>query len=89
MPINFRSKLHQKLLRYYFDNPDAEYYVRELSRTLSFDVSIISRELKEFVRYGIFISWERGHEKYFRLNKKYQFYNEIRTIIKSIKQGAK
>lgn len=85
MPINFRSKLHQKLLRYYFANPDREYYVRELSRELSFDVSIISRELKEFVRYGILTSSKRGSEKYFKLNKNHQLYNEIRTIIKSIK----
>ncbi len=85
MPINFRSKLHQKLLRYYFSNPSTEHYVRELARILSFNGTYISRELRIFTRHGIFISSERNREKYYRLNQKYPLYNEIRAIIKSIK----
>ncbi len=85
MPINFRSKLHQKLLQHYFSHPDGEYYVRELSRILSFDAALISRELKEFARRGIFISSNRGREKYFRLNKNYPLLNEIKSIINSAK----
>jgi len=85
MPINFRSKLHRKLLGYYFSNPDSEHYVRELARILSFNGTYISRELKIFTSYGIFISSKRGRERYFRLNPKYPLYNEIRAIIKSIK----
>ena len=85
MPINFRSKLHLKLLGYYFSNPNAEYYVRELARTLSFNGTYISRELRIFTRHGIFISSERNRQKYYRLNQKYPLYNEIKVIIKSIK----
>ena len=85
MPINFRSKLHQKLLRYYFSDPNAEHYVRELARILSFNGTYISRELKIFTSYGIFVSSERNREKYYRLNQKHPLYNEIRAIIKSMK----
>ncbi|MDO8664156.1 MAG: hypothetical protein Q7K44_01195 [Candidatus Liptonbacteria bacterium] len=86
MPINFRSKIDQKLLGYYFANPGAEHYLRELSRILSFNVSFLSRELKILVADDIFISFKRGREKYFRLNQKHQLYNEIRTITKSMKE---
>jgi len=85
MPINFRSKLHKKLLGYYFANPGAEHHLRELSRILSFNVSFLSRELKIFINNGIFVSSKRGRERYFRLNQKYSLYNEIRAIIKHIK----
>lgn len=85
MPINFRSKLHQKLFRHYFANPDAEHYVRELSRILSFSAALISRELKILARHGIFILSGRNREKYYRLNKKYPLYNEIKAIVEYMK----
>ncbi len=81
MPINFRSKLHRKLLKYYFANPDTEHYVRELSRTLSFNAALISRELKILACHGIFISSEPNREKYYRLNQKYPLYNEVKAIV--------
>lgn len=85
MPINFRSKIDQKLLGYYFANPRAEHYSRELSRILSFNAASLSRELKSLTHYGIFISFKHGREKYFRLNQKHPLYNEIKAITKSIK----
>lgn len=84
MPVNFRSKLHQALLHYYFSNPGAEHYLRELSRILSFDATHLSRELNLLTRFGLFVSFTRGHEKYFRLNRRYPLYNELRTITKHI-----
>jgi len=80
MPINFRSKLHQALLGYYFTNPDAEHYIRELSRLLSFDATYLARELKLLSRSGLFLASTHHREKYFRLNKQYQLYGEIRAL---------
>ena len=80
MPVNFRSKLHQALLGYYFSNPEAEHYVRELARILSFNVAHLSRELNLLARSGMFVSFMRGREKYFRLNKNYPLYKEFHKI---------
>jgi len=84
MPINFRSKLHKALLNYYFSNPEDGHYIRELSRNLSFSVSLLSRELNKFTRLGIFVSSKRGKEKHFFLNKHHPLYNEFRKITKYI-----
>ena len=84
MAVNFRSKLHQDLLNYYFSNPGAEHYVRELSRILSFDATHLSRELGLLTDAGLFISFKRGHEKYFRLNRNHSLYNEFRNITKYV-----
>ena len=80
MSINFRSTLHQALLGYYFTNPDAEHYVRDLSRLLSFDATSLSRELASLTRAGIFLSSHRGREKYFRINRAHPLYNQLREI---------
>ena len=84
MPVNFRSKLHLALLQHYFANPRAEYYVRELSRKLSFSGTYVSRELRALARAGIFISSKHGQEKYYHLNKNYSLYDELRKIIKQL-----
>ena len=84
MPVNFRSKLHIALLKYYFENPGAERYLRELSRILSFNSSYLSRELRKFVRGGIFFARKAGKEKYFWINRKHRFYNELRKIVEGL-----
>lgn len=84
MPVNFRSKLHIALLKYYFENPGAEHYLRELSRILSFNSSYLSREMRKFVRGGLFFARSGGKEKYFRINKKYKFYHELRKIVEEL-----
>ena len=84
MPINFRSKLHKALLQYYSSDPRAEHYVRELSRLLSFDATYLSRELKKLARAGVFVSFNRAHEKYYRLNTSHPLYNEFQKIVRHI-----
>jgi hypothetical protein len=84
MSVNFRSKLHQALLAHYFSSPGAEYYLRELSRILSFDAAHLSRELNALSRSGIFLVSRRGREKYFRLNQSHPLYNEFQRITKYI-----
>ncbi len=80
MPINFRSKLHQALLGHYFSHPNAEHYVRDLSRLLSFNATALSRELRILTRSGIFLTSTRDRYKYFRLNPRHPLYKEIRNI---------
>ena len=79
--INLRSELHLTLLGYFFDNPDSEHYVRELSKILSLDVAHLSRELSKLTDYGLFVSRQSGREKFFRLNHDHKFFHEIRSLV--------
>ena len=79
--INLRSKLHLALFGYYLKNPEAEHYLRELSRLLSFNAAYLSRELNKFVRQGLFLSRRDGKEKYFRINRKHRLFNELRAFL--------
>ncbi len=84
MPINFRSKLQVALLAHYFSKPNAEYYLRELARTLSFNAAYLSRTLSALSNFGLFISTKRDREKYFRLNRNHPLYNELKMITKYV-----
>ncbi|MDO8536760.1 MAG: winged helix DNA-binding protein, partial [bacterium] len=88
--INLRSELHLALLGYYFKNPDAEHYLRELSRILSFNNAHLSRELKKLTRYGLFAAHMSGQQKFFRINKNHPLFDEFRLItIRTIEENKK
>lgn len=76
-----KSKLRKKILELYFSHPEKEYYLRELERLLNTPVAYVRRELLNLERPGLFVSELRGKQKYFRLNKNYSLYKEIKRII--------
>jgi predicted nucleotidyltransferase/predicted transcriptional regulator with HTH domain len=79
--IRLRSQPRRRLLAYYFTNPDANHYVRELARLLRVDVSNLARELAQWEKEGLFVSQTRGRQKYYRLNRDYPLYAEVRGIV--------
>jgi predicted nucleotidyltransferase len=79
--IRLRSQPRRRLLAYYFTNPEASHYVRELARLLEVDASNLGRELAQLQKEGLFVAETRGREKYFRLNRNYPLYAEVRGIV--------
>ena len=79
--LNFRSKLRQSLLAYYFTNPTQSHHVRELARMLAVDPTNLSRELAALETQGLFRSETQGRQKYYTFNKSYPLYEEMRSII--------
>lgn len=79
--LDLRSKARQRLLAYYFTNPSAHHHLRDLANRLSVDPSNLSKELGRLEREGLFESEVVGRQKYFRLNRAYPLYNEVRNIV--------
>jgi predicted nucleotidyltransferase len=79
--LDLRSKARQRLLVYYFTNPAARHHLRDLADRLSIDPSNLSRELRRLERDGLFRSEVSGRQKYFRLNRGYPLYREVRSIV--------
>ena len=73
--------MRRKLLSYFFANPHATQYVRELARALDVDPTNLSRELADLEQQGLFQSEIRGRQRHYRLNRRYPLYEEIRRII--------
>ena len=76
-----RSRLRRKLLSYFFTNPTASLYLREIASILKEDSGNISKELSKLEKEGIFISTMRGNQKHFSLNTKYPLYKELKSVI--------
>lgn len=79
--IDLRSKLRQRLLGYYFTNPGARHYLRELAALLEVDAANLSRELTRLEQHGLFVSTRERSHRYFQLNTRYPLYEEIRKIV--------
>jgi len=76
-----KSKLRAELLAFYFSRPSAELYLNELARAINVDPMNLSRELSRLEKDNIFISRKSGKQKYYKLNKNYLFYNELKSIV--------
>jgi predicted nucleotidyltransferase len=79
--LDLRSRARQRLLAYFFTNPAARLHLRDLAGRLSLDPSNLSRDLRRLEREGLFRSEVSGRQKYFRLNREYPLFREVRSIV--------
>jgi predicted nucleotidyltransferase len=79
--LDLRSQSRQRLLAFYFTNPTARLHLRDLAARLRIDPSNLSKELGRLERGGLFQSEISGRQRYFRLNKKYFLFHEVRSIV--------
>ena len=79
--LDLRSKARQRLLAYYFTNPAARHHLRDLAERLSIDPSNLSKELRRLERERLFQSEVSGRQRYFRLNREYFLFEELRSIV--------
>jgi predicted nucleotidyltransferase len=79
--LDLRSKARQRLLSYYFTNPKARHHLRDLAERLAADPSNLSKELRRLEREGLFQSEISGRQKYYRLNRQFPLYAEVRGIV--------
>jgi predicted nucleotidyltransferase len=79
--LDLRSKARQRLLAYFFTNPTARHHLRDLAERLSIDPANLSKELRRLEQDGLFESEVSGRQKYFRLNRAYPLFQEVRGIV--------
>lgn len=76
----FKSKARKALFRLYFTNPDKAYYLRELERKTKIPVSMLRKELIPLKKEGLFTSSREENLLYYKLNKEYPLYAELKNI---------
>ncbi|MCK4666109.1 nucleotidyltransferase domain-containing protein [Candidatus Dependentiae bacterium] len=80
MMISLRSKVIQKVLRYFFLNEDADIYLSELAGIIGEDVANVHKILVKLEKEGLLNSSYRGKERFFLLNRRYPLLSAYREI---------
>lgn len=77
----FKSRTRQALLRLFFTNPDARYYVRELNTMLGISVGTLHREIKHLEELGVIQLEAQGNVKYYTANQDHPLFDEFTSIV--------
>lgn len=79
--ISLKSEVTQKLLNYFFINPEESLYVNELARKLKVDKRNLSKKIAELEKEGLLKSSSKGNLKLYSINQNYSLYDEYKNII--------
>jgi len=80
--INFKSKITQAVLGYFFINPQAELYLNEIARKFKVDRGNLVRKLAEWEREGVLLKNKKGNLSLYTVNRDYPFLPELKKIFK-------
>ncbi|MFC1480430.1 hypothetical protein ACFL5Y_03170 [Candidatus Omnitrophota bacterium] len=75
------SKNRAALLKLFLTNPDQAFYMQEIGRILRKKPGTFQRTLSNMASEGILESEYKGNSRYFRVNKKYPLYKELKSIV--------
>jgi predicted nucleotidyltransferase len=69
------------LLRLFLTNPDQAFYMQEIGRLIGKKPGNFQRMINKMVEEGILISERKANVRYFRVNKDYPLYKELKSIV--------
>jgi len=77
-----KSKTRRAILELFFNDPEKEYYLRQIEKLTGYSVGNIRREMISLEESGLFIHRALGKIKLYRLNTAYSIYSELKNIIR-------
>lgn len=75
------TKNRAELLRIFLTNPDRSFYIQEIGRILGKKPGVFQRTLNNMEREGILVSEYKANARYFKANKEYPLYKELKSIV--------
>ena len=79
MSLIARNKL--KVIRLFYLHPDEEYYMQQIGKLLGNKPGVYQRTLNDLEREGVLLSNYKANARFFKTNKNYPMYNELRNIV--------
>lgn len=78
------TKNRARLLKLFYAHPEQAFYMQEIGRILRKKPGVFQRTLYTMEKQGILKSEFKANARYFRANKEYSIYKELRSIISKI-----
>ncbi|MFA6281655.1 MAG: TolC family protein [Candidatus Omnitrophota bacterium] len=77
----YLSKNAAKLLKLFTDQPEEAFYIQQLGRILKKKPGVFQRTLYKMEKQGILKSEYKANARFFRINKGYPIYRELKSIV--------
>lgn len=77
-----KSKTKIAILGLFFNEPEGEFYLRQLESITGYSVGNIRREMMKLEKSGLFLNRTLGKIKLYKLNIAHPLYNEIKNIVR-------
>ena len=75
------TETESKILALLLSQPDKEYYLSEIGRILNKKPGVFQRRINLLEKQNVITSRKLGGIKFFKINKEYSLFNEIKSII--------
>ncbi|MEW6607711.1 MAG: nucleotidyltransferase domain-containing protein [bacterium] len=75
------TKNKAELLRLFLTNPDQSFYMQEIGRILGKKPGNFQRTINNMEKERVLISEYKANARYFKANKDYPLYNELKSIV--------
>lgn len=75
------TKNRAELLRLFLTNPEQSFYMQEIGRILGKKPGNFQRTINNMVKEGILTSEYKANARYFKANKNYPLYKELKSIV--------
>ncbi len=75
------SKNAVKLLKLFYGHPDDSFYIQQIGRLLKKKPGVFQRMLYKLEKQGVLKSEYQANARFFRVNKEYTIYKELKSII--------
>lgn len=75
------SKNRAELLRLFFTNPEQSFYMQEIGRILGKKPGNFQRLINNMEKEGVLVSERKANARYFKANKEYPIYEEMKNIV--------
>lgn len=79
--LGFLKNSKGEILKLFFQDTDKEYYLREIGKQLNQEPGAFQPAIKYLVEEGILKDERRANLRFFRLNKDYPLYEEVKSIV--------
>lgn len=79
--LDFLRNGQGEILNIFFNTPDQAYYFREIAKILDKEPAYYQRQLNNLVELGILKDERKGNMRFFKLNKDYYLFSELKSII--------
>ena len=85
----FDSRIRARILKLFLYSPDKNFDLETIKKTLKINSASVSKQFKSLVAVKFITSKNISRKKFFKVNKDFDFYNELKELIAKASPASK